>query len=203
MEGKGRGTGKQIVKRTEEGFRIQAFAKGEYQSLAETGTDDLTAVINIGLQALENIKHTGGIPPTYARDESGLQAFANKVVEYFDKINEINSKLEQQKVYPDVESLCLFLGITRRQLGMYADRDDRWRYVIETAKQAVTAAKKQLASSYKIPPVFAIFDLTNNSGYLNSSEFKLVADTGEMQGKPRLSKEEILQLDDGEQEIGF
>ena len=55
-------------------------------------------------------------------------------------------------------------------------RDQEWQDFIARGKDLITAAKKQLIFRQKIPAVIGIFDLTNNSGYLNASEFKLVPD---------------------------
>ena len=47
----------------------------------------------------------------------------------------------------------------------------------------------------KIPAVIGIFDLTNNSGYVNASEFKLKPETEEAERKV-LTAEELPKLHD-------
>lgn len=49
--------------------------------------------------------------------------------------------------------------------------------------------KKQLIFRQKIPAVIGLFDLTNNSGYVNASEFKLKPETEEAERKVLTAEE--------------
>ena len=81
------------------------------------------------------------------------------------------------RLIPDVESWATYLGITRKTILNYEKRGEDWQNAIAFYKGIITACKKQLALAGKMPPVLAIFDLTNNSDYVNASEFRLSAET--------------------------
>ena len=66
--------------------------------------------------------------------------------------------------------------MTRRTILTYEkQRGENWRNFIEQVKNAIAACKKELAFHQQIPPVVAMFDLTNNHSYVNTSEFKIEA----------------------------
>ena len=50
----------------------------------------------------------------------------------------------------------------------------------------IAAVKKQLSFNYKIPTVLAVFDLCNNHGYMNTSEFRISTQTTPEQEKTAL-----------------
>ena len=56
---------------------------------------------------------------------------------------------------------------------MQKSRSEKWVTLIDQMKNGISACKKQLALNGQISPVMAIFDLTNNHGYVNSNEFKI------------------------------
>lgn len=126
-----------------------------------------------------------GRPPTYPETAQGLADFKENVIGYFNFLKQNNeSEKTDKKLIPDVEGLCVFCGITRVTLLSYEkSRGSEWQTFIRQAKEAITACKKQLIFNQQIPPVIGIFDLTNNSGYINSSEFKLQAQTDEKQAR--------------------
>lgn len=130
----------------------------------------LDAVLNITIESLKQ-----GRPPAYPESEAGLLEFKNNTIEYFQyvKCTNANPKIEK-KLVPDVEALCTFLGITRATLLTYEkQRGSDWQDFIKQTKNAIAACKKELAFHQQIPPVIAMFDLTNNHSYVNSSEFRI------------------------------
>lgn len=167
------GTGRKIKKRDENGFRLVDYAKGQYE-VTETA-DDLTAVVSDGIRSIQALKARGGRPAAYPPTKEGLQDFLEDCSEYFRRINAINQNPDMEKlVMPDVEGLCAHLQITRQTLHVYSTtRNDDWHEAIELVRTCIASAKKQMANTFRVPPVFAIFDLTNNHHYVNSSEFKL------------------------------
>ena len=146
--------------------------------------DELTAVITLGLQGIAKATRKGGALAAYPKTPEGLQAFVRDSYSYLQYVQEVNSGAASAggegglKLIPDVESWAAYMGVTREAIGKYeATRGSEWREAIQQIKGVITACKKQLALQGKIPPVLAIFDLTNNSGYVNSSEFRLQAPT--------------------------
>lgn len=170
------GTGRQIKKRDENGYRILDYAKGNFE-VTETA-NDLTAVVDDSIRSLQEVKARGGRPAVYAPTKEGLQDFLEDCSEYFRRINSINQNPDMERlVVPDVEGLCAHLQITRQTLHNYAaTRSDDWHEAIELVRTCIASAKKQLANTYRIPPVFALFDLVNNHGYRNATEFKLTTE---------------------------
>ena len=170
------GTGRKIKKRDENGYRILDYAKGNFE-VTETA-NDLTAVVDDSIRSLQKVKDRGGRPAVYAPTKDGLQDFLEDCSEYFRRINSINQNPDMERlVVPDVEGLCAHLQITRQTLHNYAaTRSDDWHEAIELVRTCIASAKKQLANTYRIPPVFALFDLVNNHGYRNATEFKLTTE---------------------------
>jgi len=170
------GTGRKIKKRDENGYRILNYAKGDFE-VTETA-NDLTAVVDDSIRSLQEVKARGGRPAVYAPTKEGLQDFLEDCSEYFRRINSINQNPDMERlVVPDVEGLCAHLQITRQTLHNYAaTRSDDWHEAIELVRTCIASAKKQLANTYRIPPVFALFDLVNNHGYRNATEFKLTTE---------------------------
>lgn len=170
------GTGRKIKKRDENGYRLLDYAKGSFE-ITETA-DDLTAVVSDSIRSLQALKARGGRPAVYAPTKEGLQDFLEDCSEYFRRINAINQNPELQKlVIPDIEGLCAHLQISRQTLHNYSvARSDDWHDAIELVRTCIASAKKQLANTYRIPPVFAIFDMVNNHNYVNASEFKLTTE---------------------------
>ena len=170
------GTGRKIKKRDENGYRILDYSKGDFE-VTETA-NDLTAVVDDSIRSLQKVKDRGGRPAVYAPTKDGLQDFLEDCSEYFRRINSINQNPDMERlVVPDVEGLCAHLQITRQTLHNYAaTRSDDWHEAIELVRTCIASAKKQLANTYRIPPVFALFDLVNNHGYRNATEFKLTTE---------------------------
>ncbi len=166
------GEGKKIIKTTSEGFRTAQFSKGAYSELEPGEANDLEDVINLGVQSVKAAKMRKGKEPFYSPDAQGLEEFTERCEDYFQRINEINRDRETKYcVIPDVEGLAVYLGFTRKTLAKYRERGADWQYTIDLVKEVITSAKKQLAASGKMPVVYCIFDLINNSNYLSTNEF--------------------------------
>lgn len=158
-----------MAKKNEEGLRQHEYAKGDYLPME---SDDLTAVINLGIQALKR-----GARPKYRESEDGYQAFVECSQEYLDYVKQINDNPAiEKKLVIDIESWCVYVGITRETLRQYEARGGAWKEFIAYFKEIIVMCKKQLAFNYKIPPMFATFDLVNNHNYRNTNEFHVMAD---------------------------
>lgn len=144
-----------------------------YRRFTPAPIDSNSALDTVLSMVTDSLK--AGRPCKYPETEQGFADFKENVIGYFNFIKENNEPgNNDRKIIPDIEGLCAFLGITRITLNKYEnDRIGEWREFIRQAKQGITACKKQLIFNSQIPPVVGIFDLTNNSGYINSSEFKL------------------------------
>lgn len=166
------GEGKQIERFTEEGIRTASFPKGEYVELVPGECDDMQAVVNMGLETIKGVKLRKGQEPKYSPDEEGLNSFLERCEAYFTRIAEINGSIESKHgVVADIEGLTNFLGVTRRTLRRYRERSEAWAYAVDMVEQTILSCKKQMLLTGQVPTVAAIFDLTNNHGYLSTSEF--------------------------------
>lgn len=141
---------------------------------------ELDAILDIGISSLSVPAETKKRCPRYPDTPDGLEDFRQTSKAYFQYVKDVNSSPEgneKARLVPDIESWASFLGITRHMLqGYERNRGEDWKRAIAEVKDVITACKKQLAFTGKMPPVLAIFDLTNNSGYVNASEFRLTAD---------------------------
>ncbi len=144
--------------------------KNKGQCELATGTD-LEAVSDIICTALKN---TGGRPAVFPNTKEGLQDFRNQSIAYFEYLSQVNAGRESEKaVIADVESWSAFLGLTRQSIFRYEQRSEEWKDTIQLFKNAIATYKKQMALHYKIPPMVFAFDMANNHGYINTSEFKV------------------------------
>lgn len=157
-----------MAKTNDKGLRQQDYAKGEYLPMEN---DDLTAVLSLGIQALKR-----GAVAKYTADPDGYKRFIERSQEYLDYINAVNQNPDiEKKLIVDIESWCVYCGITRETLRNYDSRGGAWHDFISYFKEIILSAKKQLAFTYKIPPAFALFDLVNNHQYHNTNEFHISA----------------------------
>ena len=126
---------------------------------------------------------------------AGLLDFKEASIAYLEYVKETNNNPDNENhLVPDIESWATYLGTTRKTIAEYERfRSSEWQDFIGLVKGSLTACKKQLAFRQKIPTVLALFDLTNNSGYVNSSEFKLSNEPCEQ--KRALSDAELPRLD--------
>lgn len=173
------------------GYHPQKYGIVEEQKYELSDSmDDLTTILDMGIQALK-VGNTAKYPET----KEGLEELKAKTIGYFEYINEANSRNDvAQRVYPDIEGLCIYLRISRKTLLQYErDRGTEWKETIGQIKNVISACKKQLASSFKIPPILQIFDATNNFGYVNSNEFKLVAEPKPQNDRMTIDTEQLEQ----------
>lgn len=152
--------------------------------------DDLTALTQL---AVSSLKEHGGHVAKYENSQAGLEQFVQKSVSFFEYCNEINASLEpQQRLIPDIESWCCFLGITRQTLMKYTKRNQQWSEAIEMIKEHIGMAKKQLGMRNRIPQMVLAFDLVNNHGYRNTNEFRITAEPKQdTEATPRISMAEL------------
>ena len=135
--------------------------------------DDLNAVLDMSIRSIKM-----GRPAKFPDTDQGFEDFRDASVQYLEYVRETNNNPDNENhLIPDIESWATFIGTTRQTILTYEKtRGEEWRDYIALIKGSITACKKQLAFRQKIPTVLALFDLTNNSGYVNSSEFKLIKD---------------------------
>ncbi len=69
----------------------------------------------------------------------------------------------------DVESLCIYLGVSRSELRLL-EQDVRYGDLIERAKTRIAGMKKQLAFTGRIPAAVFSFDFRNNHDYTDKGE---------------------------------
>lgn len=153
--------------------------------------DDLNSVLDMSIRSIKL-----GRPAKFPDTEQGLQDFKEASIDYLQYVRETNNSPENENhLVPDIESWATFLGTTRKTIAEYErNRSSEWQEFIGLIKGSITACKKQLAFRQKIPTVLALFDLTNNSGYVNSSEFRLQAEP--LQTNKALTAEELPKLDE-------
>lgn len=133
--------------------------------------DDLNAVLDVSIKSIKL-----GRPPKFEDSAAGLQDFKEASIAYLEFVRENNNNPDNEnKIIPDIENWATFMGTTRKTICEYERwRGEEWQEFIGLMKGCIVSCKKQLAFRQKIPTVLAIFDLTNNAGYVNASEFKLV-----------------------------
>lgn len=151
--------------------------------------NSLEAVLNMTIESLKI-----GRPSAYPETEQGLEDFKQTTIDYFQYVKDTNANPDiNKKLVPDIEALCTFLGITRTTLLTYEkQRNSSWQDFIKQTKNAIAACKKELAFHQQIPPVVAMFDLTNNHHYVNSSEFKVEAISDKAPERQKSLEEQIL-----------
>lgn len=154
--------------------------------------DDLTALTKL---AVSSLKEHGGHIAKYECTPQGLEQFIKKSTDFFEYCNTVNASLEpQQRLIPDIESWCCFMGITRQTLMKYTKRNQQWSEAIEMIKEHIAMAKKQLGMRNRIPQMVLVFDLANNHNYVNTSEFRLIADEPKDTTTPSISSAEIRRI---------
>lgn len=172
------------------GEKQRTYNKGSFELLEP---DDLTALTKL---AVSSLKEHGGHIAKYECTQQGLEQFIKKSTDFFEYCNTVNASLEpQQRLIPDIESWCCFMGITRQTLMKYTKRNQQWSEAIEMIKEHIAMAKKQLGMRNRIPQMVLVFDLANNHNYVNTSEFRLVADEPkDTATTPSIPIEEILRV---------
>lgn len=132
--------------------------------------DEITALCTLAKDSLRITR-----PAIFPDTEQGLTDFRDAVGSYFDFLNAHNQDTEDPRDFliPDIESLCVYLHISRNCLLQYERRDGAFGQYVRMVKDGIFAVKKSLAMKNKLSPVLTIFDATNNFGYCNASEFKV------------------------------
>jgi hypothetical protein len=151
----------------------QTKNKGEYIECCGSDLEGINQMI------ITSLKKNGGRPAVFPNTKQGLEDFRQQTLKFFEHIAEINTRNGLERgVIPDVELWCGYMGITRTTLFTYQNtRGEDWKTTIETIKNYIAAYKKQMALTYKVPPMIAVFDLVNNHSYHNTNEVKLTAET--------------------------
>lgn len=137
------------------------------------GSDNtLDAVLNMTIESLKI-----GRPSTYPETEAGFSDFKQATIDYFQYVRDTNSNPNiNKKLVPDIEGWAGYTGLTRRTILTYEkQRGSKWSDFISQVKNAICAAKKELAFHSQIPPVVFMFDACNNHSYTNTSEYKIEA----------------------------
>lgn len=180
----------EIRKRDERGVRIMGAYAKKYQKSDDCIGDmnDLDALLTVSIEQLGERK--AGRLSSFPDNQEGMEAFVLATQRYFQYIADAN-KENEEKLIPDIEGWCIFLGITKQTVLNYAKRSQDWADTIEYIKESILAAKKQLAFRFKIPPVVYLNDVSNNHDYLNTNEFKLVTSNKNNEMTPTRTAAEI------------
>lgn len=147
---------------------------GEYNIEPSTLTGKLL------LQGIRALEDSNGrlLNAKYPNTPEGLEEFKQKSIAYLRSVMlECEDTDLQNTPYPNVESWCAYLNISRMTLHNYSARSEAWADAIREVKTVIVSAKSQLADHGKIPPMTWVFDATNNFEYFNTSEYKLVEET--------------------------
>lgn len=159
-----------VQKYDEDGLRLQTYERnrGEIRQLEK---DDAAAILNL---CIDSMKTHGGRPATYPNTEQGLNDFRAMSLQYLEHVRQVNSNEDMEKqLILDYESWAVYCGVCRQTVWLYEKRGGEWSAFIRYMREVITATKKQLMMTYKIPAVVGIFDLTNNAQYANTNKFEV------------------------------
>lgn len=132
------------------------------------------------LQGIRALEESDGriLSAKYPATSEGLEEFKRKSVAYLRSVMlECECGDLQNTPFPNVESWCAYLNISRMTLSNYSARSEAWADAIKEVKTVIASAKSQLADHGKIPPMTWVFDAANNFHYHNTSEYKLIEET--------------------------
>lgn len=165
---------------------------------------DLEACLNMGI---ESIKRFSGRPTAYPDNEEGLEAFRERVTEYFQYVQSVNSNSDSKhKLLLDVEGLACWLGICRQTLRSYERRPGKFGDFVRLVKQCILSYKVQAGSSFRVPPVLQIFDLCNNFSYSSVNQIRVTTETSdkdeERERQQMLDTQLVKALSEGEGAAG-
>lgn len=167
-----------VIKRDPEtGIRLQTWNKADRDIQPITPDDSMQTVLEMAIETIQ--RERTGQAPTYPNTEEGLKIFQARTQEYFRRIHDHNAALdaETRAMLPDIEGWSLFCGVSRVTLFSYSRRGGEWERFIEVVKDGIAAAKKAAANDFRTPPVFTIFDLKCNHGYIEKSELSITTNT--------------------------
>lgn len=177
------------VKYNSNGMRQQGGWKQPYKAMQ---VDEIHAIIELGMKGLEHWNE--GVSLEYPPTQEGLELFIAKSNAYLHYIDDVNMSMDEDasRLIPDVESWCLYCGITRYRLNQFKERKSGdWSGFIDSFMTFIAVGKKQLALTGKIPSVIAMFDMVNNHEYHNTSEYKI---TNKLSAeKPALTAEQLIE----------
>lgn len=182
-----------VQKRDESGIRLQTWNKAAADVVPITPHDSVQTTIQMGIESIQ--RERNGYPPTYPNNEAGLCEFQERTEQYFHRVHDHNMELDpdERAMLVDIEGWAIYCGLSRMTLNTYEKRGGEWTRFILLVKDVIAACKKAAANDYKTPPVFTIFDLKVNHGYIEKSELKLTTE-------PATTEE---QLQDAIDEIGL
>lgn len=185
-------TAAQLSERTFMSKVVKYKRKGECLQLEQ---NDLQGICQF---AIESLQRHGGRNAKYANTEQERQRFLNDVIEYFRCLYDANTGKEQdQMLIPSVESLCLYLGISRTTLFNYCNRSPEWQETVNMARNAIATARTELATHFKIPPLLHLFDMVNNHPqYYNTSQFVISAESPQDTMSPSITTTELSRIAD-------
>ena len=164
---------------------VKPYKNRGYSLPIENG--DLQGITQLCIDSLR--KHKGN-QAIYRIDE--LPRFLDDCESYFKMLHDTNNGIDADKqLYPSIESLCVFLGLARNTLNLYSQRSDAWNSAIAQVRNCIASIKIQLASHGRIPAIVHCFDMTNNYGYVNTSEFKLSAEPQQDATAPSITTAQI------------
>jgi len=162
------------TKETEKTTELQQYKGHKSAKCLPMETDDTTAILDM---IINKSTERMGRPCHYSNDKRGLESFIQGTLDFFEYVNGVNSNPSiEKKLIPDIESWACFLGITRATIFNYEQRGNEWYEVIQYYKNAIASIKKNLALSFRIPPMVMAFDFCNNHSYINTSEYKLTTE---------------------------
>ena len=144
-----------------------------YQPVCPVSGDDISDLLTL---AVATARQHGVV--RYENSARGLEAFRERVLQYFDYIREQNETADAEdtkRLIPSIESLSMFLGISRQTLLTYEKtRSEDWQAFISWTKNCVQAIRGELADRGAIPAIPFIFTTVNsNAHYYNTSEVKI------------------------------
>jgi len=93
----------------------------------------------------------------------------SKAYKIKEKIKSFWEYCEQKDYIPDIETLCLYLDVSRVTLWTWETQEDNkdLANIIKNAKNRIFHYKKQLAFKGKMNATIFIFDAKNNHGYVD------------------------------------
>lgn len=122
------------------------------------------------------LRNMRGHPPSYPPTDDGFDRFRQRTEEYFEEIlrvNEAAAENGQKIMLPDVSGWATYLGVSRTTIFRYTQRAGIWADFIENIRTMIAAAKINAADNFQMPPMLAIFSLTNDHRFYNTSEYKM------------------------------
>lgn len=163
----------EIIRRDENGVRQQNYRRFEegkdYMPVCASEEEAITSVI------LDRFKPGRS---TYRKYED-LEEFKQVVVDYFEYIQENNKN--GSRLIPDITGFCLFAGIHRGTLSDWITRrPGEFAETVLMLKNAIAAAKSQLAFQNKIPAVVFIASMNNDHNWTNNAKVEITSPSSQL-----------------------